>query len=133
MAAFFPVHPTVLPQRLEVFSSDLFGVAARLLEEQSSCPNTLASDSVVAFFNGAEGGSLKIWVQGFKHIFYFQQNNGEYLGRSIAMLINERLPKADRPTTAAIVGAEDNIANSITAGPAIFCTSPSASELSVSQ
>jgi branched-chain amino acid transport system substrate-binding protein len=62
------------------------------------------------------GGSLKIWVQGFKHIFYFQQNNGEYLGRSIAMLINERLPKADRPTTAAIVGAEDNIANSITAG-----------------
>jgi branched-chain amino acid transport system substrate-binding protein len=62
------------------------------------------------------GGSLKIWVQGFKHIFYFQQNNGEYLGRSIAMLINERLPKADRPKTAAIVGAEDNIANSITAG-----------------
>ncbi len=62
------------------------------------------------------GGSLKIWVQGYKHIFYFQQNNGEYLGRSISMLINERLPKADRPTTAAIVGAEDNIANSITAG-----------------
>ncbi len=62
------------------------------------------------------GGSLKIWVQGFKHIFYFQQNNGEYLGQSITMLINERLSKDQRPKTAAIVGAEDNIANSITAG-----------------
>jgi branched-chain amino acid transport system substrate-binding protein len=62
------------------------------------------------------GGSLKIWTQGYKHIFYFQQNNGEYLGQSITMLIEERLSKAERPKTAAIVGAEDNIANSITAG-----------------
>ncbi|HYZ25678.1 MAG TPA: amino acid ABC transporter substrate-binding protein [Geminicoccaceae bacterium] len=62
------------------------------------------------------GGSLRIWTQGFPHIFYFQQNNGEYLGRSISMLINERLSKEERPRTAAIVGAEDDIANSITAG-----------------
>jgi branched-chain amino acid transport system substrate-binding protein len=62
------------------------------------------------------GGSLRIWTQGFPHIFYFQQNNGEYLGRSISMLINERLSEEERPKTAAIVGAEDDIANSITAG-----------------
>jgi branched-chain amino acid transport system substrate-binding protein len=62
------------------------------------------------------GGSLRIWTQGFPHIFYFQQNNGEYLGRSISMLINERLSQEERPKTAAIVGAEDDIANSITAG-----------------
>jgi branched-chain amino acid transport system substrate-binding protein len=62
------------------------------------------------------GGSLRIWTQGFPHIFYFQQNNGEYLGRSISMLIQERLSEDDRPKTAAIVGAEDDIANSITAG-----------------
>jgi branched-chain amino acid transport system substrate-binding protein len=62
------------------------------------------------------GGSLRIWTQGFPHIFYFQQNNGEYLGRSISMLINERLSGDERPKTAAIVGAEDDIANSITAG-----------------
>jgi branched-chain amino acid transport system substrate-binding protein len=62
------------------------------------------------------GGSLRIWTQGFPHIFYFQQNNGEYLGRSISMLINERLSQEERPQTAAIVGAEDDIANSITAG-----------------
>jgi branched-chain amino acid transport system substrate-binding protein len=62
------------------------------------------------------GGSLRIWTQGFPHIFYFQQNNGEYLGRSISMLINERLSPEERPKTAAIVGAEDDIANSITAG-----------------
>jgi branched-chain amino acid transport system substrate-binding protein len=62
------------------------------------------------------GGSLRIWTQGFPHIFYFQQNNGEYLGRSISMLINERLSPEERPMTAAIVGAEDDIANSISAG-----------------
>jgi branched-chain amino acid transport system substrate-binding protein len=62
------------------------------------------------------GGSLRIWTQGFPHIFYFQQNNGEYLGRSVSMLINERLSEDERPKTAAIVGAEDDIANSITAG-----------------
>ncbi len=62
------------------------------------------------------GGSLRIWTQGFPHIFYFQQNNGEYLGRSISMLINESLSKEERPRTAAVVGAEDDIANSITAG-----------------
>ena len=62
------------------------------------------------------GGSLRIWTQGYPHIFYFQQNNGEYLGRSISMLINERLSPEERPKTAAIVGAEDDIANSITAG-----------------
>jgi branched-chain amino acid transport system substrate-binding protein len=62
------------------------------------------------------GGSLRIWTQGYPHIFYFQQNNGEYLGRSISMLINERLSPDERPKTAAIVGAEDDIANSISAG-----------------
>lgn len=62
------------------------------------------------------GGSLKIWTQGFKHIFYFQQNNAEYMGQSLTMLINERLSKAERPKTAAIVAAEDNVANSITTG-----------------
>jgi branched-chain amino acid transport system substrate-binding protein len=62
------------------------------------------------------GGSLRIWTQGFPHIFYFQQNNGEYLGRSISRLINERLSPDERPKTAAIVGAEDDIANSISAG-----------------
>lgn len=62
------------------------------------------------------GGSLRIWTQGYPHIFYFQQNNGEYLGRSISMLINERLAPDARPKTAAIVGAEDDIANSIAAG-----------------
>ena len=62
------------------------------------------------------GGSLRIWTQGYPHIFYFQQNNGEYLGQSISMLINERLSPEERPKTAAIVGAEDDIANSISAG-----------------
>ncbi len=62
------------------------------------------------------GGSMKIWTQGYKNLFYFQQNNAEYLGQSITMMIRDRLPENQRPKTAAIVGAEDNFANAITTG-----------------
>lgn len=63
VAAFVPVHPTVLPQRLEVFSSDLFGVAAAKLERLSACGASLDSGSVVAFFNGAEGDVSPTWTK----------------------------------------------------------------------
>jgi len=62
VAAFVPVHATVLPPSLEVYSSDLFGVADALLENAASCAK-LASDPVVAFFNGAEGDVSPTWTR----------------------------------------------------------------------
>ena len=62
VAAFVPVHATVLPSSLEVYSSDLFGVADALLENAASCPK-LAAAPVVAFFNGAEGDVSPTWTQ----------------------------------------------------------------------
>lgn len=61
VAAFVPVHPTVLPSRLEVYSSDLFGVADARLEKSPTCTK-LGTDSVVAFFNGAEGDVSPTWT-----------------------------------------------------------------------
>jgi len=60
VAAFVAMHPTVMHPRLEVYSSDLFGVADVRLEEQNEC-DALADDPVVAFFNGAEGDVSAAW------------------------------------------------------------------------
>ena len=61
VAAFVPVHPTVLPSRLEIYSSDLFGVADARLEQSPACTE-LGTDPVVAFFNGAEGDVSPTWT-----------------------------------------------------------------------
>ena len=62
------------------------------------------------------GGALRIWSQGFKHMFYFQQNAAELVGSSLTELIAERVPEADRPKTVALVHSDDFFANGIAAG-----------------
>ncbi len=59
-AAFVAVHPTVMPNDLNLYHGDLFGVAADRAEE------ALADDErrpVVAVFNGAEGDVSPAWVR----------------------------------------------------------------------
>jgi neutral ceramidase len=52
--AFYAVHPTAMGPATHVYSSDLFGVAATLVEDA-------LDDSVVAIFNGAEGDVSSNW------------------------------------------------------------------------
>ncbi len=59
VAAFVAVHPTVLPARLEVYNSDLFGYASYLSEAAVS---SQVGRPVVAFFNGAEGDVSALWT-----------------------------------------------------------------------
>lgn len=61
------------------------------------------------------GGALRIWEQGHKNMFYFQQVPGEYIGKSIADAMVE-LVGDERPKTAAVVNADDFFANAIKAG-----------------
>ena len=51
---FYAVHPTAMTHDSELYSSDLAGVAIRLLEEQGT--------PVAAFFNGAEGDVSPDWT-----------------------------------------------------------------------
>lgn len=51
---FYAVHPTAMTHDSELYSSDLAGVAMRLLEEQGT--------PVAAFFNGAEGDVSPDWT-----------------------------------------------------------------------
>jgi len=61
------------------------------------------------------GGALRIWEQGFDNQFYFQQNAGEYAGRTVVNALKD-LTGDDIPKTAALVHADDFFANGIRAG-----------------
>jgi branched-chain amino acid transport system substrate-binding protein len=62
------------------------------------------------------GAALRIWMQGFPHMFYFQQNPAELLGSSPIRMIADLIPEGDRPKTAAVVHSDDFFANGIAAG-----------------
>jgi len=62
------------------------------------------------------GGALKIYERGFKYIFFFQPTPGEYVGNSVAEMIQKYVAPADRPKTVAVAWADDFFANAISAG-----------------
>lgn len=62
------------------------------------------------------GGALRIWEQGLKHAFYFQQNAAEYIGSALTQAIGDLIQADQAPTKAALVHADDFFANAIAAG-----------------
>ena len=62
------------------------------------------------------GAALRIWMQDFPHMFYFQQNPAELLGSSPIKMITGLIPEAERPKTVAVVHSDDFFANGIAAG-----------------
>ena len=59
---------------------------------------------------------MRIYTQGHKNLFYFQPNAAEYVGSSLQGLIQDLVAESDRPTTAAVVAADDFFANAVEAG-----------------
>ena len=62
------------------------------------------------------GGALRIYTQGHERVFYFQPNAAEYVGATLQGVIEDLVPADNRPTTAAVVAADDFFANAIEAG-----------------
>lgn len=62
------------------------------------------------------GGALRIWTQGYKSMFYFQQNAAELIGSSLESAVADLIPAGQRPRKAALVHADDFFANAIAAG-----------------
>lgn len=62
------------------------------------------------------GGALRIYTQGHDNLFYFQPNAAEYVGSSLTSMIADLVPEDERPTTAAVVAADDFFANAVEAG-----------------
>lgn len=60
-------------------------------------------------------GALRVWEQGYDNQFYFQQNAGEYVGKTLTQALTD-LAGGDKPKTAALVHADDFFANAIRAG-----------------
>lgn len=86
IAAFVAVHPTAMSHATEVYSSDLFGVAATVAEQalRAASPQTTP---VVAIFNGAEGDIHPAWQQQ-------DRRNTVRLGRLLATKILQAGPDA---------------------------------------
>jgi neutral ceramidase len=61
--AFYAVHPTVMNTTTEVYSSDIFGVAAAHVEQSLAAGSSGSRYPVVAIFNGAEGDVAANWRQ----------------------------------------------------------------------
>ncbi len=61
--AFFATHPTVMNTDTEVYNSDIFGVAASLVESSLAAAGKESIHPVVAIFNGPEGDVLANWTR----------------------------------------------------------------------
>lgn len=88
VAAFFAVHPTAMGPHTEVYSSDIFGVAT-LLVEQNLRKKTVEANPVVALFNGAEGDVSPNWQ-------HQDRENTLRIGRGLAGGILQAMQKAVR-------------------------------------
>lgn len=62
------------------------------------------------------GGALRIWTQGYKNMFYFQQNAAELIGSSLQNALGDLVAADQRPKKAALVHADDFFANAIANG-----------------
>ena len=95
----------------------LFGTFSSLL----TFPASTVSEQAQMVYPVPSGGALRIWERGFKNIFYFQQDAGEYIGSApVNTLLHYRdtgvIPEGEFPKTAAVVHADDFFANAITNG-----------------
>lgn len=62
------------------------------------------------------GGALRIYTQGHENIFYFQPDAAEYVGASLAGVLADLVPEDGKPTTAAVISADDFFANGVWSG-----------------
>ncbi len=95
----------------------LFGTFSSLL----TFPASTVAEQAQMVYPVPSGGALRIWERGFKYIFYFQQNAGEYIGSAPVNTLRYYrdkgvIPEDEFPKTAAVVHADDFFANAITNG-----------------
>ena len=60
--------------------------------------------------------ALRIYERGYETLFYFQPNAAEFIGETPIVMIEDLVAEEDRPSTAALVWADDFFANAIAAG-----------------
>ena len=61
--AFYAVHPTVMNTTTEVYNSDIFGVAASVVERSLAASTGRSDNPVVAIFNGPEADVAANWTR----------------------------------------------------------------------
>ncbi len=107
---------TTISQYERLINVDKVDLVFGTFSSKLNFPASAIVDKYNMVFPIPSGGALRIWTQGFKHQFYFQQNAGELIGSSLVKMIDGLIPEDQRPKTAAVVHSDDFFANAIAAG-----------------
>jgi neutral ceramidase len=87
-AVFLAAHPTVLGKDTQVFQGDVFGAAARIVEQKRSAKCGDYDVPVLAVFNGAQGDASIAWREGRRDRHALLNENtggGEPLGFAVRL------------------------------------------------
>lgn len=107
---------TILAQTERMMNVDEVDLIFGTFSSKLTFPQTSITEQAQMVNPIPSGASLKIYSRGYQYIFYFQQLAAEYVGRSPINLINDLVDDADKPTSVAVVFADDFFAGSIALG-----------------
>jgi branched-chain amino acid transport system substrate-binding protein len=79
-------------------------------------PTTSLTEQAQTIHAIPSAAALRVYERGYRYIFYFQPNAAEYIGNTPVEMMLDLVPGNRRPSTAAIVYADDFFTNSIANG-----------------
>jgi len=107
---------TILAQTERMINVDKIDLLFGTFSSRLTFPQTSITEQAQIVNPIPSGASLRIYSRGYKYIFYFQQLAAEYVGRSPINLISDLVPADEKPTSVAVVYADDFFAGSIALG-----------------
>jgi branched-chain amino acid transport system substrate-binding protein len=107
---------TAIAQYERLINVDNVDIVFGTFSSKLSFPTSAIINKYDMIYPVPSGGALRIWTQGHKHQFYFQQNAAELIGSSPVQMVVDLVPEDQRPKTAAVVHSDDFFANGIAAG-----------------
>ncbi len=107
---------TVLAQTERFINVDNVDLLFGTFSSRLTFPQTSLTEQAQMINPIPSGAALRIYERGYTYLFYFQQLAAEFVGQSPINLVNDLVAEGDRPTSAAVVFADDFFAGSIASG-----------------
>lgn len=107
---------TILAQTERLINVDKVDMIFGTFSSKLTFPQTSITEQAQMINPIPSGAALRIYSRGYKYLFYFQQLPAEYVGRSPINVIKDLVPADEKPTSVAVVYADDFFASSIANG-----------------